>query len=98
VPTDPSVVPAVGQATAWGCAAALAYLVAYAAKGFALECPGYAEGREAMTCMNQAAACPGTSVIAIADACPQAYMNEASNSLVLTGASTAPIDPYGPCP
>ena len=61
--------------------AALAYLQAYAAKGFTLECPGYAEGREAMTCMNQAGACPGTSVIAIADPCPQAYMNEASNSL-----------------
>ena len=48
----------VGQATAWGCAAALAYLQAYAAKGFTLECPGYAEGREAMTCMNQAGGLP----------------------------------------
>ncbi|MFZ0249133.1 MAG: hypothetical protein WAL61_04250 [Acidimicrobiales bacterium] len=91
-------VPPVGQATAWGCGAALAYLQAYAAKGFTLECPGYALGREAMTCMNQAAACPGTSVIAIADPCPQAYMNEASNSYVLTGAADSPIDPYGACP
>jgi hypothetical protein len=97
-PNDPSVVPPVGQATAWGCGAALAYLQAYAAKSFTLECPGYAEGREAMTCMNQAGACPGTSVIAIADPCPQAYMNEASNSFVITGVSEAPIDPYGPCP
>ena len=97
-PSDPGALPAVGQATTWGCAAALAYLQAYAAKGFTLECPGYAEGREAMTCMNQPGACQGASVIAIADPCPQAYMNEASNSLVLSGASDAPIDPYGPCP
>jgi hypothetical protein len=96
-PSDPGVLPAVGQATGWGCAAALTYLQAYAAKGFALECPGYAEGREAMTCMNQAGACPGTSVIAIADPCPQAYMNEASNSYVITGVADTPIDPFGPC-
>jgi hypothetical protein len=97
-PSDPGAVPPVGRATAWGCTAALAYLQAYAAKGFALECPGYAEGQEAMTCMNQASACPGTSVIAIADPCPQAYMNEASNSYVITGVAETPIDPFGPCP
>jgi hypothetical protein len=96
-PSDPGVLPAVGQATASGCAAALVYLQAYAAKGFALECPGNAEGREAMTCMNQPGACPGTSVIAIADPCPQAYMNEASNSFVITGVADTPIDPFGPC-
>ena len=87
-----------GQATAWGCSAALAYLQAYAAKGFTLECPGYAEGHEAMTCMNEAEACPGSSVIAIADPCPQAYMNETSNSYVIVGVADSPIDPYGPCP
>jgi hypothetical protein len=97
-PTDPGVLPAVGQATAWGCGAALTYLQAYAAKGFTLECPGYAEGREAMTCMNQPGACQGASVIAIADPCPQAYMNEASNSFVLLGLAATPIDPFGPCP
>ncbi len=97
-PSDPGAVPPVGQATAWGCGAALAYLQAYAAKGFTLECPGYAEGREAMTCMNQAGACPGTWVIAIADPCPQAYMNEASNSYVITGVADTPIDPFGACP
>ena len=97
-PSDPSVVPPVGQATAWGCGAALAYLQAYAAKSFTLECPGYAEGQEAMTCMNQAGVCPGTSVIAIADPCPQAYMNEASNSYVILGLADTPIDPFGPCP
>jgi hypothetical protein len=97
-PSDPGLVPPVGQATAWGCGAALAYLQAYAAKGYTLECPGYAEGREAMTCLNQATACPGTSVIAIADACPQAYMNEASNSYVLLGQADTPIDPFGACP
>lgn len=96
--SDPGVVPPIGRATAWGCGAALSYLQAYAAKGFALECPGYAEGREAMTCMNQAGACPGTSVIAVADPCPQAYMNEASNSYVIKGVADTPIDPFGPCP
>ena len=90
--------PPIGHATAWGCPAALSYLQAYAAKGFTLECPGYAEGRQAMTCMGEQNACPGSAVIAIADACPAAYMNEASNSLVFTGASDAPIDPYGACP
>jgi hypothetical protein len=97
-PATPSAVPAVGQATAWGCGAALAYLQAYAAPGFSLECPGFAEGREAMTCVRAPGACPTSAVIAIAVPCPQAYMNEASNSLVLTGSSNAPIDPYGPCP
>lgn len=95
--SDPAALPAVGQATAWGCGAALSYLQAYAAKGFTLECPGYADGREAMTCWNTSS-CPGSAVIAIADACPEAYMNEASNSLVMTGAADAPIDPFGPCP
>ena len=96
-PTDPSVVPPEGRATAWGCGAALAYLQAYAAKGFMLECPGYAEGREAMTCMRETGVCPTSAVIAIADPCPQAYMNEASNSYVITGVADSPIDPCGPC-
>jgi hypothetical protein len=96
--SDPSVVPPRGRATAWGCGAALAYLQAYAAKGLALECPGYAEGQEAMTCLRVAGVCPTSAVIAIADPCPQAYMNEASNSYVITGVAASPIDPYGPCP
>jgi hypothetical protein len=33
----------------------------------------------------------------IADPCPAAYMNEASNSWDLVGASDAPLDPYGYC-
>ncbi len=89
--------PPVGQATAWGCGASLAYLQAYAAKGFTFECPGDADGHDAMTCLNEAS-CPAAAVIAISDPCPAAYMNEASNSLVLTGSSDAPIDPYGSCP
>jgi hypothetical protein len=36
-------------------------------------------------------------IIVIADPCPNAYMNEASNSWVMIGASDAPIDPYGSC-
>jgi len=90
--------PAKGQATADGCAAALAYLSAYSAPGFTFECPGYALGHEAMTCVNEAGVCANEDLIAIADPCAAAYMNEASNSWVMTGASDAPIDPYGACP
>jgi hypothetical protein len=54
-------------------------------------------GREAMTCKNEPGICPDQLVIAIADPCPAAYMNEASNSWVLMGASAASLDPYGAC-
>jgi hypothetical protein len=104
--------PAYGHATVWSCAAALAYLQAYAAPGFALDCPGYAEGHEAMTCLHGTPqypdACPNGPTIAISDACPQAYMNESANSWYLTGqlsveqqkfgVSYATIDPFGACP
>ena len=96
-PPTYSGLPALGQATAWGCEAALAYLNAYAAPGFSFECPGYAEGHEGMTCVNEPGACPGDNLIAIAVPCPQSYMNEASNSWVALGLSDAPIDPYGSC-
>jgi hypothetical protein len=97
-PSVPAVVPARGEASVWGCAAAVAYLSAYSYPGFTFECPGNALGREGMTCLNEAGVCPGEAIIAIADACPAAYMNEASNSWVLEGRSNAPIDPYGTCP
>jgi hypothetical protein len=104
--------PAYGHATTWGCTAALAYLQAYAAPGFALDCPGYAEGHEAMTCLHGTPqypdACPSGPTIAISDACPQAYMNESANSWYMTGqlsteqakfgVSYAYIDPFGACP
>lgn len=90
-------VPPRGEATVWGCSAALAYLSAYAYPGFTLECPGNAQGQQGMTCIDEPGICPGEHLIAIADACPQAYMNEASNSWVLMGQSDAPIDPYGSC-
>jgi hypothetical protein len=96
-PVSPPALPSRGAATASGCSAALAYLAAYSAPGFNFACPGYALGHEAMTCMNEPGACPGENLIAIADPCAHAYMNEASNSWVLTGQSSAPIDPYGPC-
>jgi hypothetical protein len=51
-----------------------------------------------MTCVDVPGICAGTKLIAIAVACPAAYMNEASNSWVLTGRSSRPIDPYGACP
>jgi hypothetical protein len=81
----------------YGCAAALAYLQAHAAPGFAFECPGWADGHQAMTCINVAGVCSGTKVIAISIPCPAAYMNEASNSWVILGESNAPLDPYGFC-
>jgi len=82
-------------APGYGCAAALAYLNAHAAPGYQLVCPGYAQGHEGMTCDNWPSICPGQMEIVISDPCPVAYMNEASNSLVFSHLSTAPIDPYG---
>jgi hypothetical protein len=82
---------------AYGCGAALAYLQAHAAPGFKFECPGWADGEQAMTCINMAGICPGTMIITISTPCAAAYMNEASNSWVLTGKSDARIDPYGYC-
>jgi hypothetical protein len=81
----------------YGCAAALSYLQSHAAPGFTFECPGSAEGRQAMTCVNVAGVCSGTRLIAISVPCPAAYMNEASNSWVVIGESHAALDPYGYC-
>ncbi len=81
----------------YGCGSALAYLRAHAAPGFSFECPGWADGNQAMTCMDMPGVCPGEMVIAISTPCAAAYMNEASNSWVFMGLSDAPIDPYGYC-
>jgi hypothetical protein len=81
----------------YGCGPALAYLQAHAAPGFAFECPGFAQGHQAMTCDNVAGVCPGAEVIVISTPCPAAYMNEASNSWVVLGESDAALDPYGYC-
>jgi hypothetical protein len=90
--------PPRGEATVSSCAAALAYLTAYAAPGFQLECPANAQGHEATTtCISEHTLCDLGRIIEIADPCPAAYMNEASNSWVLLGLSNAPIDPYGYC-
>ena len=81
-----------------GCQAALDYLAANAAPGFVASCPHDAGGHEATTVCDGAPDCvPGTMFIWIADPCPAAYMNEASNSWVLIGRSDAPWDPYGYC-
>jgi hypothetical protein len=111
-PAAPPALPGFGHATVWGCAAALPYLQAYAAPGFALDCPGYAEGHEAMTCIHGTPqypdACPNGPTIAISDPCPQAYMNESANSWLMTGqlsteqqkfgVAYSTIDPFGACP
>jgi hypothetical protein len=95
---QPSGLPMAGEATAFGCAAAMAYLDAYAAPGFTVACPGGTGGHQALTtCESIASPCDVERVIAIADPCPAAYMNEASNSWVLLDDSDAPIDPYGFC-
>jgi hypothetical protein len=96
VTAPPVTAPAVPYADT--CGAALTYLAAHSAPGFRFECPGYALGHQAMTCMNEPGVCPGQKLIAIAVVCPASYMNEASNSWVVTGRSDAPIDPYGYCP
>jgi hypothetical protein len=84
--------------SSWGCQAALAYLSDHAAPGFVASCPHYAGGHQATTmCVGPPRCVPGTEYIWIADPCPAAYMNEASNSYVLTGQSTASWDPYGYC-
>jgi hypothetical protein len=97
-PPTPAALPGRGTATAYGCAAALAYLAAYSAPGFTFQCPGSALGHQAMTCIDEPGVCDNENLIVIADPCAAAYMNEASNSWVLTGASDDPIDPYGACP
>jgi hypothetical protein len=103
IPAPPTPSPAApvlaarGAATVYGCTAALAYLAAYSAPGFTFQCPGGALGHQAMTCIDEPGVCDNEHLIAIADPCPAAYMNEASNSWVLTGAADTPIDPYGAC-
>lgn len=90
--------PVAGEATGYGCAAAFKYLSTYAAPGFWVVCPGYARGHQAETaCQSGPSQCSILRMIVIADPCPNAYMNEASNSWALMGESDAPLDPYGSC-
>jgi hypothetical protein len=93
----PAPVAAPAPAAADTCAAALAYLAANSAPGFRFECPGYALGRQAMTCVNVAGVCPGERLIAISTVCPASYMNEAHNSWIIAGYRSGGIDPYGYC-
>ena len=67
---------------------------------FTFQCPGYADGYEAMTCVNIAGLCSDEHLIAINDPCQAAYMNEAYNSNSWSDSLaefTRPIDPYGAC-
>lgn len=95
--TRPASPPAPAQPAGYGCASALAYLSAHSAPGFKFECPGYALGHQAMTCLNVPGVCPGYGLITIAVPCAAAYMNEAHNSWVVLGDIPGPIDPYGYC-
>ena len=57
-------VPPAGEASASGCAAARAYLAAYAAPGFAVRCPGYADGHQAATmCVSASSTCGTDRII-----------------------------------
>ncbi len=95
-PAHPSPPRALAAASNFGCAAALAYLAVHQAPGFVDVCrPHAAVGHYGYTCVNVAWLCRGVSVIAIACPAPVVYMNEASNSFVLSGRSRAPIDPFG---
>ena len=104
VPARPAAAPVVRTATAATtvnaadtCGAAIAYLSAHSAPGFHFECPGYALGHQAMTCVDMAGVCPGSKLIVISVVCPASYMNEAHNSWIIAGLTTGVIDPYGYC-
>jgi hypothetical protein len=88
---------AASLASGSSCGAALAYLAANSAPGFHFECPGYALGHQAMTCVNVAGVCPGEELIVIHTVCPASYMNEAHNSWIEAGLRSGSIDPYGYC-
>jgi hypothetical protein len=94
-PPPPAAVPPEGQATAYGCGPALAYLAAYSAPGFKLVCPGDSQGHQATTCISAYPCAPGQKMIVITVPCAAAYMNEAHNSWAVQDGGT--IDPYGYC-
>ena len=96
-PVVPPTTAAPAHPSSYGCAAALQYLAAHSAPGFVFECPGYADGHQAMTCINIAGLCPNESLIAINIPCAAAYMNEAHNSWIEAGLAQGAIDPYGYC-
>jgi hypothetical protein len=84
--------------TGYGCADAIAYLRAHADPAYQIVCPADSgPGSEAFTCSNLPGYCVGFQEVIITDPCPAAYMNEASNTWVIDGKSSAPIDPYGSC-
>lgn len=100
----PDGVPAEGEATEWGCPAALAYLHAYADPFFSIECAvSSGPGSLAETCWSGGLCGPDQALIVITVPCPVAYMNEAHNSWVVHRYGSIPggvpppgsIDPFG---
>lgn len=89
--------PGVAVPVGFGCKPALAWLASHAAPGFRFVCPGYADGHQAMSCVNVSGVCPGEAIVVIAVPCPAAYMNEAHNSWIIAGLATGSLDPYGYC-
>jgi hypothetical protein len=57
----------------------------FPAAGFGVVCPGSALGHEGMTCMNEAAICPGMKEIVIHDPQPFVVANEFENSRIFSG-------------
>ena len=99
-PPQPSPAPPSADPNPDGCGPALAYLASHGNPEFTFVCPGYADGREAMTCVNVAGLCAGQHLVVINDPCAAAYMNEAYNSQSWSdslGQFTRPIDPFGAC-
>lgn len=95
------------EPSGWGCAAALAYIVAHAAPGFTYECaPHSAFGAYGKTCYHvgqtiEGSTCPGGGYVNIACPAPFVYENESYNthlwyaSTDTDGRFHRPIDPNG---
>jgi hypothetical protein len=89
--SPPPPAPTAGPPAISGCGAAIAAVEAkglHPAPGFTVLCPGYAQGREGMTCANIPGICPGQWVIAIADETPFVVANEFENSRIVLGLPT----------
>ncbi len=84
----------------YGCAAALAYLAVHAKPGAVSYCPHYALGHSAQTQLTLTKGVASTDIY-IAEPCPNAYRNEASNSWGhwegKAWIGDYPDDPWGPC-
>jgi hypothetical protein len=80
--------PVAASTPASECAAAVESVESrglFPAADFTVVCPGYALGHEGMTCLNEAAICPGLKEIVIHDPQPFVVANEFENSRIFSG-------------